>query len=685
MTMLDEALDLARAGWAVFPVAGKVPFPGSHGCLDATRDEAQIRAWWTEHPEAGIAGATGAPSGRVVLDVDAYRPGADEALSDLEAKHGALPRTAEAITGGGGRHLVFRSNGHRLPSVNGKLGPGLDFKADGGYVVLPPSLHPNGRPYSWNLAAHPSEVPEAPLPEWIEHLVTAGAARPATGPDPAATEAIPEGRRNGTLASLAGTMRRRGMREPEIAAALLVVNAERCRPPIPEADVRAVARSVSRYEPVERPVPVEDLAPEEPDWLREELGDDPAPEPAGVLEAPEPEAEEEPLEIPALPEECWRLGFREFRDAYHNSTEAADAFLFGGYLTVAGLVLGREAKLSCGVEVFPNVYLTAVGASGRSRKSTAQAYARKLLARVDEGVEHSLGIGSAEGLLALLAAKDGMPRRVLVDLGETATLLHKGAQDATRGLLPFVTGLYDCPPSARLPNRSADVRAPEPFLCILGSTTADWLRGSLALDDVRGGLAGRFLYIVGREKAPIAFPPPPRLDALEAAERVLLDARKRHATAREYPLDAEALELWRSWYTAERARAYPSPILECLAQRLHLHAWKLALVFAALEATAAVTVEQLGAACAFADYQREAQAHVFIGLGESERSKIEARIRAALAKHGPLAGWEIQQKVRHVDAETLARALRNLARIGVIEERTQGRKRVWALVGGRNA
>jgi hypothetical protein len=60
---------------------------------------------------------------------------------------------------------------------------------------------------------------------------------------------IPEGQRDITLTSLAGSMRRRGMTESEMAAALLAVNSERCDPPLPEAQVRKIARSVARYEP----------------------------------------------------------------------------------------------------------------------------------------------------------------------------------------------------------------------------------------------------------------------------------------------------------------------------------------------------------------------------------------------------------------------------------------------------
>jgi putative DNA primase/helicase len=61
--------------------------------------------------------------------------------------------------------------------------------------------------------------------------------------------AIPEGHRNDTLMSLAGTMRRRGMEAEEIEAALLVTNNKRCNPPLAEDEVRMIASSVCRYKP----------------------------------------------------------------------------------------------------------------------------------------------------------------------------------------------------------------------------------------------------------------------------------------------------------------------------------------------------------------------------------------------------------------------------------------------------
>jgi len=149
------ALEYAAAGWRVFPCAAKVPRT-RNGCKDATADPAVITGWWDMWPGADIGVATG--DGLLVLDVDG-EPGADT-LHELERAHGELPATAHAITGGG-EHYYFTTTAPIRNSA-GKLGPGLDVRGDGGYVVAPPSSHLSGRRYEWDQA--PDEAEVAPLP-----------------------------------------------------------------------------------------------------------------------------------------------------------------------------------------------------------------------------------------------------------------------------------------------------------------------------------------------------------------------------------------------------------------------------------------------------------------------------------------------------------------------------------------
>jgi Primase C terminal 1 (PriCT-1)/Bifunctional DNA primase/polymerase, N-terminal len=125
---------------------------------------------------------------------------------------------------------------------------GVELRGVGAYVVVPPSIHPSGVPYLGTLSPV-AELP--PIPESVVAILPAVGATPTPTPASTAGEKIPNGRRNNTLASLAGSMRRRGHTEREILAALLVVNADRCVPPKPEGEIRAVVRSICRYAPAE--------------------------------------------------------------------------------------------------------------------------------------------------------------------------------------------------------------------------------------------------------------------------------------------------------------------------------------------------------------------------------------------------------------------------------------------------
>jgi hypothetical protein len=126
----------------------------------------QVASWWDRWPEANIAVVTGGVSGIAVLDVDP-RAGGQEALAGLESRWGRLPRTVEARSGGGGRHVWFAMH-EELPSA--VLATGLELKAERATVIAPPSIHASGGRYEWLPGLGPDDVELAPLPEWLEAL-----------------------------------------------------------------------------------------------------------------------------------------------------------------------------------------------------------------------------------------------------------------------------------------------------------------------------------------------------------------------------------------------------------------------------------------------------------------------------------------------------------------------------------
>lgn len=209
-------------------------------------DQDQIRAWFRRWPEANLGIVTGTLSGLVVLDVDP-KHGGEASLAELERRHGALPATVEATTGGGGRHLYFRHPGGTVHNKVG-LAPGIDLRADGGLVVAPPSMHPTGRRYAWTRAHGPDQAPLAPMPPWLLRLASApgGAGHSLAHWRRLVRDGVRQGERNITIASFAGHLLWHGV-DPQVAFDLLLCwNRVRCRPPLDDDEVARVVDSITR-------------------------------------------------------------------------------------------------------------------------------------------------------------------------------------------------------------------------------------------------------------------------------------------------------------------------------------------------------------------------------------------------------------------------------------------------------
>ncbi len=239
-----RAPELIDAGYRVFPVSGKAPTVEG-GFYGATDDKSQVAAWIEDgRGNHDVAVPTGVFGGFVAIDADTH-----EAYEKMLTKYG--PPTYATKRGG---HWLFRHprNGK---VVSCRVAEGLDRKGDGGYVLVPPS---KGREWSGGI---PRVEDLPPLPQEFRHATTPQPSEAVQGPAAPVGEKIPSGKRNGTLASIAGTMRRRGMDEEAIFAALSVTNERRCSPPLDTAEVEKISASVARYEPTDNVVRISTNGP----------------------------------------------------------------------------------------------------------------------------------------------------------------------------------------------------------------------------------------------------------------------------------------------------------------------------------------------------------------------------------------------------------------------------------------
>lgn len=139
----------------------------------ATTDQDVIKKWWSKYSDANIGISTGKKSGWLVLDVDTKYQG-DESLEVLEMLYDDLPATVTAITGSGGKHIIFKypKEMHIPNKVSFKQG--LDTRSDGGLIVATPSLHVSGNAYRWLEGYSPFEIELVEAPAWLLELMCEG-------------------------------------------------------------------------------------------------------------------------------------------------------------------------------------------------------------------------------------------------------------------------------------------------------------------------------------------------------------------------------------------------------------------------------------------------------------------------------------------------------------------------------
>ena len=365
--------------------------------------------------------------------------------------------------------------------------------------------------------------------------------------------------------------------------------------------------------------------------------------------------------------------------------------------------MGRKAWIWYARPLYPNFYQSIIGATARSRKTTAADKAYDLLKRCDSNVLHYRGLASAEGFIQILSslrekeeaeideliegggleshqapakylaskarleeqvfAYEGF--RLLGQIGEFSSLLKKSAKESTQGLSEAIIDAYDNPTKLDNPTRVAPLTAINPSVSILTTTTKGRLLKHLMKEEVEGGFANRFIYFVGDRKKPIPLPPEPLVEHLNRCVAKIAQARKIW-TNTQFHLTAEAEEVWNEfyhwWYYINDGED-----VDRLTGRLPDHTMKQALQFASVEnLTAIITTEQMQAAVSVSKYWYEAIKLLFLGYGLSENQQIEQDILRACSNGGKSKQELYEFFSKNIDAKQLNAALDNLQKVNRI-------------------
>jgi hypothetical protein len=523
-TLLEAALRYAELGYRVFPCVpgGKVPLT-SHGHLEATTDRGQIEAWWTRHPNANIGIST---EGLLVIDVD----GADNPWPGDPALEQDLARAPVSLTPNGGRHYIFRQpEGMALRNTTGRIAPRVDTRANGGYIVVPPSIV-KGKPYQWvdgcELDASADDQREALA--WVLALLngspplfdesapenTTDSTSPhckETAPNEMNPEAdgnvIPAGQRNAALARLAGSMRRVGMNREEILGALERVNAGRCRPPLPPREVERIAASIARYEPDQVAVAVA-----ENHWVQ--LVEPAAPSEAATLAASDPGP---------LPEELLRVpGF--VSEVMDHCLETAPypnvAMAFAGALSLQASLAGRKVRDPGDNRT--NIYLL-----GLAHSSAGKEWPRKINIEVLHAVDLSNHVGgrfaSGEGIQDALLVEPCM----LFQTDEIDGMLQSinKARDARHeSIMGTMLMIYSAASSLFPMRRKAGKESPgtidQPCLVVFGTAIPNHYYQALSERMLTNGFFARMVVIECGSR------PPGREPRIEPLPRRVLETAR---------------------------------------------------------------------------------------------------------------------------------------------------------------
>ena len=250
--LLEAAKKYANMGLAVFPlrVKGKEPIT-DNGFKDATTDLRIIEKWWHDNPNCNIGIATGQMSGGLVaidmdIDKDKGKDGYHTFKKWCDDNYLILPDSWLSITGRGGYHLLYRSK-FPVPSKIGWLDD-VDIRADGAYIVAPPSIHPNGTKYEWEDAPDECQLVSTDDidVEFIMNSVIASNIKtnqPLSVPDE-----IPEGHRDEIMFKLACKYQAMGMSDSAMLAALQEENRVRCKPPLSDKEIRKKVEQAQKYQ-----------------------------------------------------------------------------------------------------------------------------------------------------------------------------------------------------------------------------------------------------------------------------------------------------------------------------------------------------------------------------------------------------------------------------------------------------
>ena len=622
-TIKDAALDLARRGWLVFPVRPRSKVPATkNGFKAASSVRSEVAELFAGKDGHNLGVATGPDSGIWVLDLDGSE--GQEALDRLESRYGELPETVSTKTGGGGRHLYWKTNGEPVKNRTKISGAPIDVRGAGGYVIAPPSRHSSGNCYEWENEGDPAEAPT-----WLVDFVlgrdlaelelSSGEGRGfsfAEDLDLESDSGAKEGQRHQRALALIGSALARG-KDSTTVARIAIDWARRCSPPFPDAEVLKIVSDLGRKQ-------------------------------GGKVEASADEIDRERLPVspsfPVLDPEAYHGIAGELVQTIEPESEADPAALLTSILVYFGNLVGRLPHYVVeGIMHHANLFAVLVGATGKGRKGTSEGRSRSVLRSVDDDwVDNRIttGLVSGEGLIwsvrdpiykTEVVRKDkevvghrevlddpGVEdKRLLVVESEFASVLKVCRRD-TNTLSPILRLCWDSGDLRTLAKQSP-AQSTGAHVSILGHITGEELKRALAEVELFSGFANRFIWVVVR-RSKLLPDGGQDLDLSSFAEQ-LIKTVKHARTISRMRRDESSSKLWRNIY--HELSQGSGGLLGAVTNRAEAQVLRLGMIYALLDESSVIRVEHLRAAYAVWRYaQRSAEIIFGTSSGDSLADKL---------------------------------------------------------------
>ncbi len=654
MTLYNLVKKYADLGWVLIPANGftKKPIVNSWKKYQSIRPtDYELRDWFLKQQPTGVALICGKLSGICVVDLDSYK----ENFKDVP-----INTPIKVRTGGGGLHGYFKySDNISKNSVNEELA--IDVKTEGGYVLLPPTLHKSGKKYEWQLEGKLDELIKN-LPELPEDIYKQVKKNPG-GESFKITEhvKVKKGSRNDSLYRTACSLLSKY--DTETAFQLVSdINATYV-PPLSDSEVQQLFGSAKTFIDSQK---IEEITP----------------------------SSETKIQWPsALAPEAFHGPLGGLVKIIAPHTEVDEVALLVNFLAAFGNVIGDKAFFSVEADKHPaRIFAVLVGPSAFGRKGTSIGYLKKVFGEIDPNWSANLqtGLSSGEGLIWSVRdeikkskkTKDGdfveeiidegiKDKRLLVIEGEFSQTLRVMAREGNT--LSAILRLAWDSGNIQTLTKNSPAKATGAHITILAHVTPGELLRYLSETETSNGFANRFLWLCVKRSKFL-----PRGGNLQDAYikpfiEELIKAVKYSTYTEEITRSEETWALWEKVYpvlTAEKPGLFG-----VLTSRGDAIVTRLSCIYALADQVDVIQPSHLMAALAVWDYCESSVKYIF---QNKTGDLIANKIYKALSEKGKMTRTEIRDLFdRHQSTERISIALDLLEENGMASKKT-------TLTGGRS-